>query len=72
MSLILRKTSDPLADPETGQRVQFPQVRMRLTYEDIMSQCAPTLGPGSPDYVTVARRRKLPKPQDQNESSRQV
>ena len=51
------KISDPLADPDTGRRIAFPKMPLRLTYDDIMGQRRPTLGPGSPDYITVYRRR---------------
>lgn len=61
---------DPLADPDTGKRIVFPKIKMRLSYEDIMGQRRPTLGPGSPDYITVYRQRTPPRKQDQSESNK--
>lgn len=70
MNSTRKDKTDPLADPDTGKRIVFPKVRMRLTYEDVMGQHAPILGPGSPDYVMASSRRRLPKAADQNELHR--
>lgn len=70
-----RKTNslaDHLADPDTGRRIAFPRMPLRLTYDDIMGQNTVTTPGIAPEYVMVTSRRRLQKAQDQNESSRQI